>query len=275
MTSVDFGYPTPTTEVPPTPAMLDGPHGARALEQRNNVFQFIRIEDIAYDRTNRHDRLLRRHGRAPRDRRRGAPAGWHEVIRSSTGAARTRTADLQARAQRPNEPETATLSILPGANFDDGGYNNRGDARTSRTTSRRRRTRSIFTEDPGSHNRSRRPPVLTNARVWRYDLATACPHGGRRGRPVSSGSPTTKGSLGVERHRRRIDPVRRRCVPVDVQAHGWTWTRVPATTRPFVESGAWALLLKVRTPVRRSRVPSANPRRAIEASAYGGQRCSC
>ena len=53
MTSVDFGYPTPTTAVPPTPAMPDGPQWVlEHWSNLNNVFQFIRIEDLAYDRTN-------------------------------------------------------------------------------------------------------------------------------------------------------------------------------------------------------------------------------
>ena len=53
VTSVDFGYPTPGAAVPPTAAMPDGPQWVlEHWSNINNVFQFIRIEDTAYDRRN-------------------------------------------------------------------------------------------------------------------------------------------------------------------------------------------------------------------------------
>ena len=59
VTSADFGYPLPSaspTTMPPYPkpataAMPDGPQWVlEHWSNENNVFQFIRVEDIAYDR---------------------------------------------------------------------------------------------------------------------------------------------------------------------------------------------------------------------------------
>jgi hypothetical protein len=65
----------------------------------------------------------------------------------------------------------ATLSILPGANFDDLGYNN---AAAPHQPDNVETTKNAlwFQEDPGSHNAQPAFPGATNARVWRYDLAT-------------------------------------------------------------------------------------------------------
>ena len=53
VTSADFGYPTPSAAVPPTAAMPDGPQWVlEHWSNINNAFQFIRIEDTAYDRRN-------------------------------------------------------------------------------------------------------------------------------------------------------------------------------------------------------------------------------
>ena len=53
VTSADFGYPTPGAADPPQPLMPDGPQWVlEHWSNINNVFQFIRIEDIAYDRAN-------------------------------------------------------------------------------------------------------------------------------------------------------------------------------------------------------------------------------
>ncbi len=70
--AADFGYPAPPTGVP------DGPQWVLEHWSHNVVraLQFIRIEDIAYDRHDHERRLLRRHRRAARDpgRRGTAPA---------------------------------------------------------------------------------------------------------------------------------------------------------------------------------------------------------
>ena len=66
---------------------------------------------------------------------------------------------------------TATLSILPGANFDDLGYNNAA-APHQPDNIESTANAVFFQEDPGSHNSQPVFPGATNARIWRYDLAT-------------------------------------------------------------------------------------------------------
>jgi hypothetical protein len=63
------------------------------------------------------------------------------------------------------------LSILPGANFDDLGYDN--PAAPHQPDNVETTPNAIFfQEDPGGHNAQPALPTATNARVWRYDLAT-------------------------------------------------------------------------------------------------------
>ncbi|MEX2102698.1 MAG: hypothetical protein WD805_01950 [Gaiellaceae bacterium] len=66
---------------------------------------------------------------------------------------------------------TGTLSILPGANFDGLGYNNAA-APHQPDNIESTKNAVFFQEDPGSHNAQPANPAATNARIWRYDLAT-------------------------------------------------------------------------------------------------------
>ena len=161
VTSADFGYPRPTDPDPfpsqPTPAMPDGPQWVlEHWSNLNNVFQFIRIEDIAYDRTNGKTMYFADTGepRAIPDAR---------TTRLRRGPSGTRGPYMNGRlfklALNSSDPlGTATLSILPGANFDDLGYDN---AAAPHQPDNVESTRNCvyFQEDPGSHNaqpRSRR-----------------------------------------------------------------------------------------------------------------------
>ena len=66
---------------------------------------------------------------------------------------------------------TATLSILPGANFDDLGYENA--AAPHQPDNMETIAGAVyFQEDPGSHNAQPAFPAATNARIWRHDLTT-------------------------------------------------------------------------------------------------------
>jgi hypothetical protein len=175
VTSADFGYPRPTDPDPfpsqPTPAMPDGPQWVlEHWSNLNNVFQFIRIEDTAYDRTNGKTVYLADTGepRAIPDAR---------TTRLRRGPSGTRGPYMNGRlfklVMNSSDPlGTATLSILPGANFDDLGYNN---AAAGHQPDNMETTRNaiFWQEDPGSHNAQPANPAATNARIWRYDLATA------------------------------------------------------------------------------------------------------
>ena len=174
VTSADFGYPRPTDPDPfpsqQTLAMPDGPQWVlEHWSNLNNVFQFIRIEDIAYDRTN---------GKTVYFADTGEPRAIPDArtTRLRRGGSTTRGAHMNGRLFRlvmnSSDPlGTATLSILPGANFDDLGYNN---AAAPHQPDNVESTSSAiyFQEDPGSHNSQPLFPAATNARVWRYDLTT-------------------------------------------------------------------------------------------------------
>jgi hypothetical protein len=175
VTSADFGYPRPTDPDPfpsqSTPAMPDGPQWVlEHWSNLNNVFQFIRIEDTAYDRTNGKIMYLADTGepRAIPDAR---------TTRLRRGPSGTRGPYMNGRlfklVMNPTDPlGTATLSILPGANFDDLGYNNA--AAGHQPDNMETTGNAIFwQEDPGSHNAQPAFPAATNARIWRYDLTTA------------------------------------------------------------------------------------------------------
>jgi hypothetical protein len=167
VTSADFGYPTPAAAG--VAAMPDGPQWVlEHWSNINNVFQFIRIEDIAYDRTNGKTVYFADTGEpraipdATTTRLRRGPSG----TRGPYPNGRLFKIDLGA-----NPLAGARLSILPGANYDDLGYDNPA-APHQPDNVESTRGGIFFQEDPGSHNSQPLLPTATNARVWRYDLAT-------------------------------------------------------------------------------------------------------
>ncbi len=135
----------------------------------NNVFQFIRIEDIAYDR-NDHNVVYFADTGEPRavpdattGRLRRGPAGTLGPYPNG------RLFKMVLDEQDPTV--VRELSIL--INADVGGYNNVGvihQPDNVETTS----GSLLIQEDPGGHNNATSPafPNATNARIWRYDLAT-------------------------------------------------------------------------------------------------------
>ena len=173
VTSADFGYPRPTDPDPfpseRTAAMPDGPQWVlEHWSNLNNVFQFIRIEDIAYDRTNGKTVYFADTGepRAKPDPR------TTRLFRDTAGGGPYMNGRLFKLVLNSSDPlGTATLSILPGANFDDLGYNNPA-APHQPDNVESTATGVFFQEDPGSHNAQPALPTATNARIWRYDLAT-------------------------------------------------------------------------------------------------------
>jgi hypothetical protein len=167
VTSADFGYPTPAAAG--VAAMPDGPQWVlEHWSNINNVFQFIRIEDIAYDRTN---------GRTVYFADTGEPRAIPDATttRLRRGPAGTRGPYPNGRLFKlelgANPLLGARLSILPGANYDDLGYDNPA-APHQPDNVESTATGLFFQEDPGSHNAQPLLPAATNARIWRYDLTT-------------------------------------------------------------------------------------------------------
>jgi hypothetical protein len=146
-------------------AIADGDQtGLETWSNANNVFQFIRIEDLAYDRNDHNVFYFADTGepRAVADpitgRLRRAPAG----TLGPYGNGRVFKVVLDAA-----DPTVVdSLSVLIDA--DAGGYNNVGALHQPdnlETTA----NSILITEDPGGHNRF---AGATNARLWKYDLAT-------------------------------------------------------------------------------------------------------
>ena len=132
----------------------------------NNVFQFIRVEDIAYDRTN---------PRIVYFADTGEPRAIPSAVtgRLARGGSTTtgpypngRIFRMALNASNPRLVDSLTILI----DADAGGYNN--PAALHNPDNIDTSTGSLMIqEDPGSHNGQRTAfPNATNARVWRYSL---------------------------------------------------------------------------------------------------------
>jgi hypothetical protein len=169
VTSADFGYPAP-----PSSAIPDGPQWVlEHWSNLNNVFQFIRIEDLAYDRTNPRIVYFADTGE-PRAK---PHATTGRLFRSPTGGGDYPNGRLYKIELGGNPLAGAKLSILPGANFDRNpatGLPRYNDATIPHQPDNVETTKNAvyFQEDPGSHNAQPTFAGATNARIWRYDLAT-------------------------------------------------------------------------------------------------------
>jgi hypothetical protein len=217
----DFGFPNPPAGVP------DGPQWV--LEHWSNVtnaFQFIRIEDIAYDR---HDENVVYMADTGEPRALPNPATGR-LMRGPSG---TQGPYPNGRIFRlvldKNDPlEVESLSILPNADFDAGGY---GNANVTHQPDNLESTKNslLITEDPGSHNQG-----ATAARLWRYDLGT-------QGAPEvvlrvdqSSAPATPPIALGAWESSGIVDASRafgKDMFLIDVQAHGWEINTATNPTR--------------------------------------------
>jgi hypothetical protein len=133
----------------------------------NNVFQFIRIEDIAYDR-NQHNVVYFADTGEPRavpdattGRLRRAPAGTLGAFPNG------RLFKMVLDQQDPTVVDE--LSILIDA--DTGGYNNVNVIHQPDNVETTKNS-LLIQEDPGGHNNASSAafPNATNARIWRYDL---------------------------------------------------------------------------------------------------------
>jgi hypothetical protein len=146
-------------------AIADGDQsGLEAWSNANNVFQFIRIEDLAYDRNDSHIVYF-------------ADTGEPRAVPDAT-TGRLRRAAAGTEGPFPNgrifklvlddeDPlQVDSLSVL--IDGDAGGYRNVGALHQPDNVETTGNS-LLITEDPGGHNRF---AGATNARLWRYDLAT-------------------------------------------------------------------------------------------------------
>ena len=245
VTSADFGYPTPAQAVPATPAMPDGPQWVlEHWSNINNVFQFIRIEDIAYDR---------KHGKTVYFADTAEPRAIPHptTTRLFRGPSGTQGEYMNGRLYKlrlnsKNPLGTATLSILPGANFDDLGYQNANAPHQPDNVETTKKA-VYFQEDPGSHNAQPSFADATNARIWRYDLKTheltvvaevdqSMSPITNKGAWESSGIVDASAAFG------------RGAFLVDVQAHGWDHDAGAGNDPPAVPKRERGQLLLIRVP---------------------------
>jgi hypothetical protein len=146
-------------------AVADGDQtGLETWSNANNVFQFIRIEDLAYDR-NDHNVFYFADTGEPRAIASAATG------RLARGAAGTEGPYPNGRIFKmvldKNNPTVVTsLSVL--IDGDTGGYRNVAALHQPDNVETTGNS-LLITEDPGGHNRF---AGATNARVWRYDFAT-------------------------------------------------------------------------------------------------------
>jgi hypothetical protein len=134
----------------------------------NNVFQFIRIEDIAYDRSEARVVYFADTGE-PRAVPSAVTGRLARGSSSTTGLfPNGRIFKMVLNVENPLVVDS--LEVLIDA--DAGGYNN-PNALHNPDNIETSFNSLMIQEDPGSHNGQRAAfPDATNARVWQYDLAT-------------------------------------------------------------------------------------------------------
>lgn len=141
----------------------------------NGVFQFIRLEDIAYDRSDPSRVYLADTGE-PRAISNGDPDPTKQrLVRGPSGTmgpypnGRIFVLDVDRGGEDDDGPVTATLSVLvDGDAFPAGSLEAIHQPDNLETT----RRSLLIQEDPGSHNQYALPAGegKTTARIWRYDL---------------------------------------------------------------------------------------------------------
>ena len=241
--AADFGFPSPPAGIP------DGPQWVMEYWSNNvaNAFQFIRIEDIAYDR---HDENVVYFADTGEPRALPDPS----TTRLRRGLPGTRGPYPNGRIFKlvldTKDPlRVESLSILPGADFDAGGYNNVNVVHQPdnvETTSKA----LLITEDPGGHNQYNPPagPGKTAARVWRYVLKThALDVVLRVDHSSDPTSPPQK--LGNWESSGIVDASKafgKDMFLIDVQAHGWEIdTQINPTLPNYMRENGQLLLVKI------------------------------
>jgi hypothetical protein len=250
ITSLDYpdpDYPTPPAGIP------DGPQWVlERWSNLNNVFQFIRIEDTAYDRSNPRVVYM-------------ADTGEPRALPDAT-TTRLRRASSGTNGPYPNgriwkltlgaSPLQATLDILPGANFDAATPQYANPNTVHQPDNVETTADALYVqEDPGSHNSSSPPsayppfPDATNARVWRYDLTTGALSVVAEVNQSVPGAPAlpkaTWESSGILDASSIFGPG---AFLVDVQAHQWDMDAGTGNDAPAVPKRESGQLLLLRAP---------------------------
>lgn len=152
----------------PRAVALDNQMPLENWSNANNVFQFIRVEDLAYDKNNPRVVYIADTGEpratvhATSGRLQRSPSGTNGPFPNG------RIFKMVMNASNPRVVDSFTILI----NADAGGYNNVGVIHNPDNIDTSANSLMIQ-EDPGSHNGQRTAfPNATNARVWRYDLTT-------------------------------------------------------------------------------------------------------
>jgi hypothetical protein len=247
-TTADFpseGFPAPPSGVPNGPQWV-----LEAWSNKNNVFQFIRIEDLAYDRTN---------GKILYFADTGEPRALPDPATGRLRRGPALTGGMPTEGLYPNgrlyklalnasDPTgTATLSILPGANFDDNSYRNASSVHQPDNVETTK-SAIYITEDPGGHNAQPAFAGATNARVWRYDLASHALTVVAEVKQDVPGSPVTNRGAWESSGIVDVSAVfGAGAFLIDVQAHGWDMDAGTGNDAPAVpkrERGQ-LLLLKI------------------------------
>jgi hypothetical protein len=136
--------------------------GLENWSNANNVFQFIRLEDIAYDRNTPNVVYLADTGEP---RAAPGPGSARMTRQGSTFRGPFPNGRLFRLELDPDDPlEVVSLSIAIDA--DAGGYGNAGVIHQLDNLETTERS-VLIQEDPGSHNQG-----ISYARIWRYDIAT-------------------------------------------------------------------------------------------------------
>jgi hypothetical protein len=155
--AADFGFPAPPAGIP------DGPQWVLEHWSHNvaRAFQFIRVEDIAYDRRRRNVVYFADTGEP-----RAIPDGAGRLRRGASG---TRGLYPNGRIFRmvldPDNPlEVRSLSVL--TDQDALGYDNPAAMHQPDNVETTRNS-LLITEDPGSHNQG---AAIGYAKLWRYEL---------------------------------------------------------------------------------------------------------
>jgi hypothetical protein len=241
VTASDFGYPNP-----PSAAIPNGPQWVlEHWSNLNNVFQFIRIEDTAYDRNNPRITYMADTGE-PRAK---PDATTGRLRRDSTGGGPYMNGRIWKLTLGSNPLEGATLDILPGADFDALGYNNPNAVHQPDNVETT--TEGLYIqEDTGSHNaQSAAFPNATNARVWRYDLSKGSLGVVAEVNQAVPGAPTlNRGSWessGIVDASSIFGPG---AFLLDVQAHLWDMDAGTGNDAPAVPKRENGQLLLLRAP---------------------------
>ena len=151
-------------------SIAQGPQGPlESWSNTNGVFQFIRVEDIAYDR-NDHNIVYFADTGEPRAKP-GATAAARMTREGSSFQGPFPNGRIWKMVLNENDPTVVdSLSILIDA--DAGGYGAYAGVLHQPDNIETTANSLLIQEDPGSHNQFSNGPTGSTARIWRYDLTT-------------------------------------------------------------------------------------------------------